>query len=151
MSTTTTTENLVVELRRTFPVSRERIFAAWTDPAEARQWFGPEGCRIRDFQMDARVGGKYVISIDQDDGEVWQVMGEFREVVRPEKLIYTWRWADDPAWEGIESVITVEFTEQGSGTEVHLVHERFPSEESRNNHEKGWPGVLDKLERYLAK
>jgi len=151
MNTTETAEKLVVELRRTFPVSRERLFAAWTDPEEARQWFGPEGIRLRDYHMDARPGGKYAISIDQDNGEIWEIIGEFREVVRPSRLVYTWRFTDDPEWERVDSVITVEFTEQAGRAEAHLIHEGFPSAESRDNHARGWPGALDKLARLVAR
>jgi len=147
---TETTENLSLEIRRTFPVSPERLFSAWTDPEEAKHWFGPEECRPRDFQMDARVGGKYLISIDRD-GELLQVAGEFQEVVCPSRLVYTWRWLNDPDWEGIDSIVTVEFTEQAGGTELHLTHERFPSAESRTNHESGWSATLENLGRYLTR
>ena len=63
MSTTLTEQELIVEMRRTFPVTRERLFAAWTDPREVRHWFGPEGVKISEVEMDLRPGGKYAISV----------------------------------------------------------------------------------------
>jgi len=145
MSTTTTTENLFVEVRRTFPVSRERLFDAWTDPEEARQWFGGEGCNIRELKMDVRPGGKYTLVVDSCEHGVMEVAGEYREVARPSKLVYTWRWMDDADWEGVESVVTVEFIEVTGGAEVRLTHRGFPTEESRGNHEGGWTRSLEKL------
>ena len=48
-------------------------------------------------------------------------------------------------WDGVESVVTVEFNEQPGGTEMHLTHRGFPSAESRGRHEQGWTGVMEKL------
>jgi uncharacterized protein YndB with AHSA1/START domain len=147
---TETIENLTVELRRTFPVTRERLFAAWTDPEEIRQWFGPEGVRVVNVEMDRRVGGKYLISAARNSGEICKAVGEFREFTPPSRLVYTWSLLENPEWDGVDSVITVEFNAQPGGTELHLSHQRLPGAESRDGHEQGWTGTLDKLARFLA-
>lgn len=146
----TEAENLIVELRRTFPVSRERLFAAWTEPKEMSQWFGPEGVRVLEARMDARPDGKFLISATGAAGEIWNAIGEYREVTPPSRLVFTWAWADIPEWQGIDSVVTVEFAEKSEGAEVHLTHERFPSADSRGRHEIGWTGSLEKLGSFLA-
>jgi uncharacterized protein YndB with AHSA1/START domain len=145
----TTTETLAVEVRHTYPVSRERLFQAWTDPQEARLWFGGDGCRPRSLEMDVRPGGRFVMTVDGCEGGLWTVTGEYREVTPPSKLVYTWRWEDDPQWEGVDSVITVEFLECAGGAEVRLLHERFPSAESQANHQRGWTASLEKLAKIL--
>ena len=140
-----------VEVRRKFPVTRERLFQrVWTDPALVKKWFGPEGVELKGCEIDARVGGQYAFDVFTKDGEIWRATGEYREITPPSKLVYTWRWDDDPAWDGFESLVTINFNEVPEGSEVHLIHERFPTEESRNNHEHGWGGCLDKLARLLA-
>lgn len=151
MNTTETTENLVLEIRRSFPVTRERLFAAWTDPGEIRLWFGPEGVSVVEAQMDLKPGGKYLISTRHTDDEIWTCTGEFREVTPPARLVYTWGWKDDEDWAGVDSVVTVEFNEQPGGAELHLTHRKFPSAESRDRHQFGWNGCLDKLARLVQK
>lgn len=148
MNTTTieTTENLIVELRRSFPVSRERLFSAWTDPTEVRLWFGPEGATVSNVQMDVRPGGKYAVTASCS-GDPCTAIGEYREVAPPSRLVYTWTWENDPDWVGVESVITVEFNEQPGGCELHLTHKGFPTAEHSGRHEYGWSGTLDKLAR----
>ena len=143
---TETVENLTLEIRRSFPVPRERLYNAWTDPAEVRHWFGPGEANILDVKMDVRVGGRYLISVKGcDGGGIKTAMGEFREVTPPSKLAYTWRFDGDSSWDDIESIVTVEFRELPGGSELRLTHRGFPSEESRNRHEQGWTGGLEKM------
>jgi len=145
---TETEENLILELRRSFPVTRERLYNAWTDPAEVRHWFGPEGLSVLDVQMDLRVGGSYLIKVKGCEGAgTMTAVGEFREVTPPSKVEYTWRVDGDTDWDGLESIVTVEFHEKAGGSELCLTHRGFPSEESRNRHEQGWSGTLEKLAR----
>ena len=66
MNTTTETK---LELRRTFPVTRERIFAAWSDREEMVQWFGPPACKATFAEFDFRVGGRYSLRCQQEDRE----------------------------------------------------------------------------------
>ncbi len=73
------------------------------------------------------------------------VEGVYREIRAPEKLAYTWKWVSGSEAPGFpETLVTVEFQEKGGSTEVVLRHELLP-EESREPHEKGWSGCLDRL------
>lgn len=60
---------------------------------------------------------------------------------------YTWRWESQP--EMGETLVTVEFLDRAGATEVVLLHELFPSEPARDDHDKGWNGCLDKLAAIL--
>jgi len=75
------------------------------------------------------------------------VFGEYREVSEPKKLVYTWSW-EDGSMSG--SLVTVEFGDLGSATELLLTHECFPSTEWRDKHGQGWSGCLGRLQGYLA-
>ena len=87
----------------------------------------------------------------KQDGEEWSCLGEYRELVPRKKIVFTWRWDDDEAWENHDSVVTVELSDRDGGTEVKLTHEKLPSEESRDRHNEGWNSVLDRLEKFVTK
>ncbi len=59
--------------------------------------------------------------------------------------MYTWRWEAEP--ELGETLVTVEFLDRGTSTEVVLTHEFFVTEKARDDHQKGWHGCLDRLAR----
>jgi uncharacterized protein YndB with AHSA1/START domain/predicted enzyme related to lactoylglutathione lyase len=138
--------NSILQVRRLIKTSRERVFAAWTTPSQIPRWFGPATCRVLDAKIDLRVGGFYEFRVLNEPHGEMTVRGEYREVVSPEKLVFTWRWLDDPDWEDVASVVTVEFVEVSGGTEVRLTHQGFPSGESAGRHEFGWNACLDKLQ-----
>jgi uncharacterized protein YndB with AHSA1/START domain len=72
----------------------------------------------------------------------------YREILPPERLVYTHRWLTDP--EPVETLITVEFHAEGDSTRVVMVHEGFLSAEARDGHEAGWSSCFDKLEKLVA-
>jgi Uncharacterized conserved protein len=57
-----------------------RVYNAWTDPAQLRQWFGPENVRTRNITADVRVGGKYRWDLTSPEGEEMSAFGEYREL-----------------------------------------------------------------------
>ena len=144
-------ERTSLEIKRFINAPRERVYAAWTDPAELQRWFGPEEVRTIKIAADVRVGGKYRWDLVKQDGEEWACLGEYRELVPGRKIVFTWKWDDDEAWENHDSVVTVELSDRDGGTEVKLTHEKLPSEESRDRHNEGWNSVLDRLEKFVMK
>jgi len=50
-----------LQIRRTFPASRERVFRAWTTPEEIKRWKAPGDRTSPVVEVDLRVGGKYRI------------------------------------------------------------------------------------------
>jgi len=135
-------------IRRTFPVRRERVFRAWTDPAELRAWSCPVGFTVSSAEVDLRVGGSYRVAMHPPDaGEPSVAYGVYREISPPERLVYTWQWEGG---ELDETLVTVEFHDLGGETEVVLVHELFPATDVRDLHSEGWAGCLENLARYLA-
>lgn len=137
-----------LRLERTFQASPERVFDAWVDPELLRMWWAAQpDWTSPAAEVDAREGGRYSLSMQEPDGgTVHTVAGEYREVERPSRLVYTWAWQDADA-DGNESLVTVEFHDEGGATRVVLTHTGFVKEESRQNHEHGWIGCLDNLER----
>lgn len=141
----TETLNLTVSRVVTAPV--DRVFAAWTEAAHVRRWFGPRDVRCIGAEIDLRVGGRYRIGNLLPNGqEIW-IVGEFEAVAPPRQLVYTWRI--EPATGAAERV-TVRFEPRGMATEVTVTHERIRTEAVRRSHEAGWTGCLDGLAGYLV-
>jgi uncharacterized protein YndB with AHSA1/START domain len=136
-----------LSLRRTFQATRERVFRAWTSPEEMKRWKAPGDRTTPVVEVDLRVGGKYRIHMRSPDGQEVRLVGVYREVDPPKKLVYTWMWETSP--EMGETLVTVEFVERGRATEVVLKHELFLADEARDKHEHGWSGSLDKLAEIL--
>jgi uncharacterized protein YndB with AHSA1/START domain len=146
MSNPNSTAETALTIRRTYKAPRERVFAAWTQPEILRRWMVPEGGRATEVTMDARVGGKYRISMTSADGELFVAGGVVRELRAPERLQYTWQWEDDDGKpEGNETILTLDFLERGDDTELVLTHENFVDGAQRDRHESGWATLLGNL------
>ena len=65
----------------------------------------------------------------------------------PSKLVYTWSWEDGMV---DDTLVTVEFNDLGSATEITLTHDLFPGADLRDKHSEGWTGCLGRLEKRLA-
>jgi len=97
------TAKLSVEIKRFIKAPRDRVYAAWTDPAQMRQWFGPENVQTRELVADARVGGTFCWDLINSDGEKMTMRGEFRELKSNERVVFSWQWEDDEDWENHNS------------------------------------------------
>lgn len=149
--TTKASEKLSLEIKRFINAPRDRVYAAWTDPAQLRQWFGPEKVQTRNLTADARVGGKFRWDLTNSEGEKMTCRGEYRELQPGKKIVFTWQWDNDEDWENHISVVTVELSDRDSGTELRLIHEQLPNEQSRDGHTGGWNSALDKLEKFFSR
>jgi uncharacterized protein YndB with AHSA1/START domain len=144
-------QELALEVTHRFAAPREQVFAAWTNPDVLKRWWRAAPTWETPLaEVDAREGGGYRLSMRTDEGNVHTVHGEYRSIRPPERLEYTWAWEQGP--EGAkfldeETLVVVEFLEDGDGTLVKLTHTGFGSEESRAQHVHGWEAVLANLER----
>jgi uncharacterized protein YndB with AHSA1/START domain len=135
-------------LERAYPVSPEKIWRAWTDPEAVKQWWGPgAGEPVSVAELDVRVGGRFRIVFGGADGGAHECAGVYREVVPNRRLVFTWSWPRTTPER--ESLVTVAFRKAGSGTQLEFRHEELFDEKVRDDHKRGWSGVLDKLERFL--
>lgn len=134
-------------LRRRLKASPETIFRAWTDPQQIMCWWGPAGAETLRAEVDLRVGGRFLKVARTADGAEHEASGVYREVVPNERLVFTWAWRSSPER---ESLVTVALRPDGDGTVLMLTHEQFADAAARDDHQRGWGGALDKLERYLA-
>ena len=75
-------------LTRVFDAPRERVWDAWTDPKLLAQWWGPQGFTSPVCEVDARPGGALLIHMS-GMGMLAPMTGIFKEVVKPERLVFT--------------------------------------------------------------
>jgi uncharacterized protein YndB with AHSA1/START domain len=135
-------------LKRRFNAPAEKVYAAWTQPAQIAQWFGPDAGGVSHAEADVRTGGRYTVIFQTEDGEEHHVSGVYREVVPNRRLVFTWAWRSTPER---ESLVTILIEPQGEDSLFTLIHEQFFDEPARDRHRDGWSGSLDKLARHLAR
>ncbi len=128
----------------------ERVFDAWTDPAQLAEWWGDDATyRTRDWSCDVRPGGRWHCH-GTAGGKMegpWEVGGEYTVVERPSRLGFTWV----ASWDGGRTTnVLVELAPAGSGTRLRLTHTGFATVEGREGHHEGWKKVLSWLDRYAA-
>jgi len=128
---------------------RQNVFDAFVKPELIRKWFGPRGFTVTRADIDARVGGRYRMTMQPRSGEPYTVVGEYREIASPERLSFTWNWEDKKMGTLPETLVTVTLTERraehGVETEVKLLHSGFPATEAREAHAQGWNSSLNSL------
>jgi uncharacterized protein YndB with AHSA1/START domain len=114
-----------LRLTREFDAPRALVFKAMTDPALVSRWWGPRKYRTVVDQMDARPGGKWRMRNIGADGDEHAFRGEFREVVPPERIVWTFEYEPLP---GHISVETMTLTER-EGRTLLTVRDQFSSKE----------------------
>jgi uncharacterized protein YndB with AHSA1/START domain len=135
----------VLVVRRVLLVGRERVFAAWLDPASLAQWMRPGATTGASVEVDPRVGGAFRIVMRHETGE-HEHRGEYLAIEPPSLLAFTWI---SGATELQPTVVTVEFLERAEGTELILTHRRLPHA-TIDSHRSGWTDIVRKLEAWLA-
>lgn len=133
-STTTLT------MTRVFEVAPERVFDAWLNPEMMRKWFFTLESTNKVAQNNPQVGGTWEI-IDHREGKDYRAIGEYLEIDRPNKLVFTFRM---PQFSETEDTITVELKEIQNGCEmIFSQHIIVP-------HEENWlkPDIENALEEY---
>ncbi len=138
----------VLRLSRRLKAPREAVFRAFTDPAALAKWFGPEAVQVTNVKVDLRAGGGYSMVFGEKDGESHGLSGVYREISPPQRLVMTWVW-DHGDMAGMETLVTIEFGAVGTETELTLIHEKLPSQNSLDLHNQGWTSTLGCLDRLI--
>jgi uncharacterized protein YndB with AHSA1/START domain len=140
-----------VDVTRVFDAPREAVFAAFTDPEQVMQWWGPEHFDVpRDsVTIDLREGGRYDLTMVQTaSGQEYPVRQEILEVSSPELLIL--RHEPMPDFGMLEAIDTrIEFHDEDGATRVEITSGPY-SAEMGPNAQMGWEQQLDKLAGLLS-
>ncbi len=134
----------VIRITRRFDVSPERVFDAWVDPETAARWlFATPTGRIVRCEIDARIGGKFVV-IRREDVDIEHV-GQYLEFERPRRLVFTFAV---PHFSPQETRVTLDIAPAGAGCELTLTHENVLPEWAERTRQ-GWGKILDSLDESL--
>jgi uncharacterized protein YndB with AHSA1/START domain len=151
---TTESADRVLVIERTFDAPRSLVFKAWTEPQHLVRWYGPRGFTTPSYNMDLRPGGAWRACMLSPEGREYWVHGVFREIVEPERLVFTYAHEsghqNEVGTPGHETPVTVTFAADGVKTRLTLHQAIFESVAARDAHRGGWSGALDCLAEYLV-
>lgn len=100
--------------------------------------------------MNVKVGGMYRACIRSPEGKDHWMQGFCREVIEPERLIFTFAWEHEDSQPGHETLVTVMFAEQDNQMLMTFHQAIFASTELRDSHQVGWSECFDRLHAYLT-
>ena len=148
-------------ITRIFDAPRERVWKAWTDPKEMKQWWGPKAFTTPFLSVDLRLGGTFRYCMRSPEGKDYWGTGVYREIVPGKRIVYADSFADEkgnvvPAtYYGmssdlpLEMLVTVTFEESNGRTKVTLHHAGMPAGPDRDGATQGWNEMFDKLVKFL--
>jgi uncharacterized protein YndB with AHSA1/START domain len=136
-------------ITRVFDAPREEVWKEWTEPERFADWYGGSEAEVpvSTVSMDVREGGSWRATMFAARGEI-QWKGEYREVVEPERLVFT---VSDRPGEDAYELVTVILTDLGDGrTEMLLQQRGHMSPEQYTRASQGWSTFLDRIAERLA-
>jgi uncharacterized protein YndB with AHSA1/START domain len=140
-------------IERSYPVTRERVFAAFSDVAKKRRWFAEgEGFDVQEFAMDFRVGGKELAQFRSKDGRTFVNHTIYQDILANRHIViaYTMSMGDKRI---SSSQATFEFLRADRSTNLILTEQAafFEGADGPKMREQGWRQLLDQLARELAR
>ncbi|MDV2997855.1 MAG: hypothetical protein N4J56_007825 [Chroococcidiopsis sp. SAG 2025] len=150
MNNATTIPDRQLTIARTFDAPRSLVFKVWTQPEHFSRWLGPKDFTAIACHMNVQVGGMYRACIRSPEGTDHWMQGIYREIIDPERLVFTFAWEDENNRPKHETLVTVTFEEQDNKTLMTFQQAIFESTESRNAHNTGWSECFDRLATYLT-
>ena len=139
-----------LSITRVFAAPRERVWREWTEPERFADWFGGGEAEVplASVSMDVRKGGAWRATMLVGPGrrEIrWK--GEYREVVAPERLVFTLSDRPDEVYE----LVTVVLTDLGDGrTEMRFSQRGHLSPAQYRRAGSGWASFFDRIAARLA-
>lgn len=142
-------------LEREVPVAPDRIWRAWTEPEQLKQWFCPRPWQTTECRIDLRPGGEFYTVMQSPEGEDMEASaGCYLEVVPNERLV--WTAALGPGFRPVRgsgdelvftAIISIAPTEGGSKYTAIAMH-RAPEDAVKHKEmgfHEGWGAALDQL------
>ena len=140
-------------ITREFDAPRDLVFQAWTDPKHLAQWWGPKGFTNPVCEWDALPGNTIHVVMRAPDGTEYPMGGEFREVVAPERLVFTSGALDEKGSLLFEFLHTVTFVERKGKTMLTVQSRVIKTTVEANKYiggfEAGMTQSLDRLVEYI--
>ena len=139
-----------ISVTRVFDAPRELVWKEWTEPERFADWFGGTQSEVplETVSMDVRPGGAWRLTMYAEPGRrVIHWKGEFREVVEPERLVFTVSDRPDEVYE----LVTVVLADLGDGrTEMRFEQRGHMSAEQYERAQSGWGVFFDVIAKHLS-
>jgi uncharacterized protein YndB with AHSA1/START domain len=91
------------------------------------------------------------VAAGEDEWMVERQRGVYQEVVKPERLVFTYAFEDDSGRPLHQTVVTVSFADEGGKTKLTLHQAIFETVSARDDHVRGWSEALEHLSEYLMR
>ena len=133
--------DLSLSVNRLIAAPQKRVYEAWLNAETlARFMLAVEGMTIPEATADPRVGGRFSVLMRLGDKDLPHG-GTYLELIPHSRIRFSW----ESPYSIDGSEVTLDLTPEGTGTRVTLTHVKFPSTESRDNHNSGWSRILQVL------
>lgn len=137
---------LSLTVSRTINATPKAVYDAWLNPEMLARFMIPgPGMSVPKAANDPVEGGRFDITMVADGNEMPHG-GVYKKLSPHSQIVFSW----ESPFSVDGSTVTLDFKKVTDGTEITLHHVRFPDEQSRDNHNGGWTGILAALETALA-
>lgn len=153
----------VLTFERVYSAPIDKVWQAWTDPEQVKQWWGPEGVLVPECIIDLRVGGQVRIvmeageSMGKYQGTRWPLDGTFTEINAPHSFSYeakSWTEGEEDK-STIDQINTLKLTADGESTKmlftVTIVKVGPGAKMAAFGMKFGYKAQFDKLSKLLDK
>jgi uncharacterized protein YndB with AHSA1/START domain len=134
-------------MRRTFDAPRILVWKVWTEADHLLRWLCPANFTVMFAKNDLRIGGKWRSGMKSPDGEDYIHCGEYLEIEKPSRLVFTHTWERNDLEPRADTKITVVLTERGEKTDMVFIHAGLATPESACSHKHGWTGAFESFQR----
>ena len=130
------TDTTVYERTLAIDASPETVWEFLVDPEKLMRWKGINA------DLGTQPGGTFRCEVIP--GHI--ARGEYVEIDKPNKLVFTWGWDGSEDVPPGSSTIEIELASDGDGTSLRFVHKDLPNAEAIASHAQGWDHYLPRLE-----
>lgn len=141
-----------IKVEKIFPVSKEQLYQAWTNPDALKKWWHPLNNELDNVEQDLRINGKVVYHFKNKNPDfAIKVDGEYLDVKENEKLVYTWNWlvSNKVNHEG-NFKLSIQFLNDEVGCKLIVQQENLTEDEFIFPHELGWNKTMEDLYDYVV-
>lgn len=146
----TTPTDVEIVMTRVFDAPRDLVFEAHTSCEHMRNWWGPKAMEVTECDVDFREGGRWRIVHRSPDGEEYGFHGEYREIIAPERITWTFEFEGAPGSVSVETLTL----EEHDGKTTLTARAVYDSREARDamiesGMETGAAETFERLDEHL--